>query len=552
MKLETKILLPCVFLYVFAPCLWTFSLIYSGMLKTMESIHILTSIPALIFISFFFIIAILLIRKKTKDIKRYYDNPTIETELIAQKSFKRIIKIVIIMGFIFVNIGPLVGYSALAFPQVGFFIDKTPPNLDMTTFLILSTFLSNGINLVFTVPFSIISTFSLEKLISRVNITKKSIFSINSKMIINNLFTIIGSILVIIATNLATVRFQSNSDKLLDLIIEKNIVIGSLVVIVSGISLFLTMRQITRPINKMSNTINEMFQNIKDGEANLTKNIEITNRDEIGVLAVNLNNFIDYLNKMLLNIRSSIDQISNGTNQISSSSQYLAQGTARQASAIEEINASLNENLSHIKQNLDNINNTSEIVIRTKDISIKGNEQMKQLVEAMNKINESTKEINKIVDIIDDIAFQTNLLSLNADIEASRVGKYGKGFAVVANSVRTLANKSTISVKETSLVIESTIKQIEMGYELVKLAAEYLDKITEESVKAASYVSEVAQSNEIQASSIESVASSIDDIDDVIQSNNANAEENAASCEELASQTNMVKDMISMFKLKSV
>jgi len=168
----------------------------------------------------------------------------------------------------------------------------------------------------------------------------------------------------------------------------------------------------------------------------------------------------------------------------------------------------------------------------------------------MGKINVSSDQIKKIVKVIDDIAFQTNLLALNANVEAARAGKYGKGFAVVADEVRNLAVRSAEAVKETTQMVDDSIKNIEAGNKATEETALQLESIMDGSSKVSNFLEEIAVASKEQAQAIGQITQGLDQIDQITQSNTASAEEIAAASEELASQSVHLKSMISIFKLK--
>ena len=158
--------------------------------------------------------------------------------------------------------------------------------------------------------------------------------------------------------------------------------------------------------------------------------------------------------------------------------------------------------------------------------------------------------IKKIVKVIDDIAFQINLLALNANVEAARAGKYGKGFAVVADEVRNLAMKSANSVKETTEMVEKSIKSVQSGNNFVVRVNENLKTILDKSGKSLELTNEVMMASENQAHAIEEINKGLDQIEQITQAATANAEESAATAEELSAQSNTLLDLISRFKLK--
>jgi len=203
-----------------------------------------------------------------------------------------------------------------------------------------------------------------------------------------------------------------------------------------------------------------------------------------------------------------------------------------------------------VKLNASNANQANELALAAKEGAIKGNEQMKGMLKAMEEINEGSGSIFKIIKVIDEIAFQTNILALNAAVEAARAGQHGKGFAVVAEEVRNLAARSANAAKETTGLIEDSMKKVEGGTKIANDTAAALSQIVEGVTQVTNLVGEIATASNEQALGINQVNQGILQVSDVVQANFATSEESAAASEELSSQAELLREQVSQFKLK--
>jgi methyl-accepting chemotaxis protein len=264
-----------------------------------------------------------------------------------------------------------------------------------------------------------------------------------------------------------------------------------------------------------------------------------------------LNDTLDSLNDILGQVSTAADQVASGSRQVSDSSQALSQGATEQASSLEEITASMTEMASQTKQNAENATQANQLATASRTNAEKGNQLMQEMVKAMADIDESSQSISKIIKAIDEIAFQTNLLALNAAVEAARAGVHGKGFAVVAEEVRNLAARSAKAAKETTEMIEGSIKKVNLGSDIAKKTAESLSEIVTGVGKVTDLVGEIAAASNEQAQGIGQVNQGLTQLDQVTQQNTSSAEESAAASEELSGQAGQLKTTISRFKLKA-
>ncbi|MCM1083622.1 MAG: methyl-accepting chemotaxis protein [Clostridium sp.] len=279
--------------------------------------------------------------------------------------------------------------------------------------------------------------------------------------------------------------------------------------------------------------------------------VDVKPRSDKDILGKSLRKLVIDENMTLNNIKEAGSQITVGSEQVASASQALAQGATEQASALEEITASMHEVTQRTKDNAEEAGEASNLVNNIKDMATTGNAHMKEMIEAMDGINQSSEVISKIIKTIDDISFQTNILALNAAVEAARAGVHGKGFAVVAEEVRSLAAKSASAAGETAEMIEDSIHKTANGTRIAEETAKSLDEIVNSIDEIVVRIGNIKVSSNDQAASISQIDQAISQVSTVVHTNAATSEESAAASEELSNQALTLKNLISNYKLTS-
>lgn len=387
----------------------------------------------------------------------------------------------------------------------------------------------------------------------------------NQAVMFTLLLAIAGIAVIVICLVLAIIRSNKTSEKVLQSILEplheienvaKELTEGNLHSTLDYHSedevgrLAHSMRKSIRILASYVEDIDRAMKQFSEGIFDVQPQVEWKG-DFIGIL----NSFMSFeksMSETIKGIQHVSDEVLSGAEQVASSSSDLADGATNQAAVVEELTATVASVSEQVAKNSQSAKEISGRVEQLGNSIFQSNGKMREMVDSMNEISVASKEIDKIIATINEIASQTNLLALNASIEAARAGEAGKGFAVVANQVNVLADQSAQAAKESSLLIETSVKAVEKGMVIAGQTAAQLDEVAKTSETITEEVSNIADTLETQTTEIYQINEGIEQINDVVQTNSATSEECAAASQEMSSEADNLRELIQKFQVADI
>ena len=284
-------------------------------------------------------------------------------------------------------------------------------------------------------------------------------------------------------------------------------------------------------------------------QGHLTHPIDAGGRDELGQLLQALGAMQQQLRTVVMEVRGNAEQVASASAQIAVGNSDLAQRTEQQASALQRTASSMDQLDSTVRGNADHAQQANMLASSASDIAMRGGDAISAVVGTMRSIQDASERVVSIIEVIDSIAFQTNILALNAAVEAARAGEQGHGFAVVAGEVRSLAQRSAEAAKEIKQLITTSVDNVQSGSQQVELAGQSMSEIVASVRRVSDLIGEITASSTEQRDGINQVNQAVSNLDQMTQQNAALVEESSAAALSMQEQARRLAEVVSVFKL---
>ena len=316
-----------------------------------------------------------------------------------------------------------------------------------------------------------------------------------------------------------------------------------LVLVLSGGLYWMLRRLILVPIGQAVSAAQAIAQ------GDLSVELRADSKDEVGQLMQAMNSIGQGLSGVVQSVRRGSESVASASAQIAHGNTDLSARTEAQASSLEEAAASMEQLSATVKQNADGARKANELALGASAVAVKGGKVVAEVVHTMRTINDASRKISDIIQVIDGIAFQTNILALNAAVEAARAGEQGRGFAVVASEVRSLAGRSAEAAKEIKTLINTSVERVEQGTKLVDQAGITMTEVVGSIREVTDLMGEISAASNEQSQGVAQVGQAVTQMDQATQQNAALVEEMAAAASSLKSQAQELVQVVASFKL---
>lgn len=331
---------------------------------------------------------------------------------------------------------------------------------------------------------------------------------------------------------------------------QRTLLIVAIASVFGVVSILFAWRVLGQAINVPLEHAVEHFEAIERGDLN--RDVQIKRNDELGALLNGLRKMQQGLRVTVLTVRSGVEAVAGAAGEIAAGNDDLSRRTEQQAASLEETAASMEQLTVTVKNNASNATKAQDLSRTVSDKASMGADSVYRLSTTMNALKEQSTKIAEISDIIDGIAFQTNILALNAAVEAARAGEQGRGFSVVAAEVRSLAQRSGIAAKEIKGLISASVAKVGEGALRATEATERMNETMDGIGKVATLISEIADASQEQARGIEQVNTAVAHMDEVTQQNAALVEQAAAASSTLNEQAGKIREVVAIFQTGEV
>ena len=303
-----------------------------------------------------------------------------------------------------------------------------------------------------------------------------------------------------------------------------------------------------KAFNEMLDMLDNKAQ-ILDSVAAGDFTVHVDLKSDKDTMGLSLRTMLEQIRALLGDITAATNRVSTTSRQIAAGSQTLAQGSTEQATTVEELSSSIQQVSQKVDDNAAMAQEAAGFGNTISNNAQTGSNKMRELIAAVQDIYDASKSIKKVIKAIDDIAFQTNILALNASVEAAHAGQEGKGFAVVADEVRNLAGKSADAAHDTNAMINDTLEKVELGARVADETAEALAEIIQGIESTTKVIAEIADSSSQQTQSIAHISVGLKQVSQVVNKNSVTSVEFADASEDMSSQSSKLLDSVSKFKI---